>query len=425
MNGFHDHDELYWNAIGEEWDVPIERATTRPRAGRASRRWPVSPGRRGRHCLRPARANGATRASVHDGLPPFQALRSWSAFRKALWPSRAALEERWSLGRAFSATPVTLGASGGCSSSLIGGCGWLLWRRGRDRRFVGSPVDQVLGNATGEHRRCRCSKVTRRAGGVRAAGGSAAGSDWHARRRAGERARRHGDDRRSGGSGLPDDRGDPEGGVVRQAPTGRSSHRQGRADLLTYERTLLRGLFRDGNELTLSELKTHVLRAAAVRAAVALHGRGQARLVREAPRQGSGVVACARSRAVRRRSRLTFILAKWTTFGLAGIPVAMARRCRSSVGRSRMPGGPRRARRCSPRRGVPDGDRDRRDAHVTVGGEAERVHPLPAVRDRVRVHGQWAKAFEGLGRCRPTHVVPLEPAVHLRGLRASRWTISP
>ena len=26
MNGFPDHDELFWNAIGDEWQAPIERA---------------------------------------------------------------------------------------------------------------------------------------------------------------------------------------------------------------------------------------------------------------------------------------------------------------------------------------------------------------------------------------------------------------
>src|SRR3954454_7589024 len=29
LNGFKDHDELFWNAIGEFWSVPIERATAR------------------------------------------------------------------------------------------------------------------------------------------------------------------------------------------------------------------------------------------------------------------------------------------------------------------------------------------------------------------------------------------------------------
>src|SRR5205823_8408713 len=29
LNGFGDHDELYWNAIGTEWSVPIESASVR------------------------------------------------------------------------------------------------------------------------------------------------------------------------------------------------------------------------------------------------------------------------------------------------------------------------------------------------------------------------------------------------------------
>ncbi len=32
LNGFPDHDELYWNAIGTEWAAPIERATIDVRA---------------------------------------------------------------------------------------------------------------------------------------------------------------------------------------------------------------------------------------------------------------------------------------------------------------------------------------------------------------------------------------------------------
>lgn len=29
LNGFSDYDELYWNAVGPDWDVPIERVTVR------------------------------------------------------------------------------------------------------------------------------------------------------------------------------------------------------------------------------------------------------------------------------------------------------------------------------------------------------------------------------------------------------------
>src|SRR5438132_4447466 len=29
LNGFSDHDELYWNAIGAFWDVPVDQATVK------------------------------------------------------------------------------------------------------------------------------------------------------------------------------------------------------------------------------------------------------------------------------------------------------------------------------------------------------------------------------------------------------------
>jgi hypothetical protein len=51
------------------------------------------------------------------------------------------LEERWGLARAFSVTPLTLGASGGLLALLLAGVGYLLWANGRDRRAIGSPID--------------------------------------------------------------------------------------------------------------------------------------------------------------------------------------------------------------------------------------------------------------------------------------------
>src|ERR671913_527610 len=32
LNGFPDHDELYWNAIGADWEVPIEQASVTVKA---------------------------------------------------------------------------------------------------------------------------------------------------------------------------------------------------------------------------------------------------------------------------------------------------------------------------------------------------------------------------------------------------------
>ena len=60
------------------------------------------------------------------------------------------LDERWSLARAFAVTPATVGVSGALGLAAIGGVVALAWRRGRDRRFRGSQVDQIMGNPTGE-----------------------------------------------------------------------------------------------------------------------------------------------------------------------------------------------------------------------------------------------------------------------------------
>ena len=47
LNGFRDHDELYWNAIGTEWSAPIERATVTRACARRRHAGGVLPGVRG------------------------------------------------------------------------------------------------------------------------------------------------------------------------------------------------------------------------------------------------------------------------------------------------------------------------------------------------------------------------------------------
>ena len=60
------------------------------------------------------------------------------------------LEERWSLHRAFVADGSHLGAAGALLLLGIGGFVFLVWTRGRDRRYQGSPIDQVMGNPGGD-----------------------------------------------------------------------------------------------------------------------------------------------------------------------------------------------------------------------------------------------------------------------------------
>ena len=59
----------------------------------------------------------------------------------AVPPPAPVLDERWSFTRAFSVTPATLGASLALLATSVLGVARLAWRTGRDRRFAGSPVD--------------------------------------------------------------------------------------------------------------------------------------------------------------------------------------------------------------------------------------------------------------------------------------------
>lgn len=146
LNGFPEHDELYWNAIGTEWSVPIERATVRVTApaeltdiacfgGGAGSRLP---------CRDETRA-GSVAGFSQTGLGGSEGLTVVVGFRKGAVPEPVpVLDERWSAARAFAATPATVAASLALLAFVVVGFVRLAWRTGRDRRFAGSPVDVVF-----------------------------------------------------------------------------------------------------------------------------------------------------------------------------------------------------------------------------------------------------------------------------------------
>ncbi len=151
LNGFADHDELYWNAIGTEWDVPIERATARvdtpgPLTDVACFAGPMG-------SLLPCAESvsgdkGATFATTRLG--PNEAFTIVVGFQKGFVPEpEPVLDERWAFDRAFAVTPATVGASAGLLALVVGGVATLVWRTGRDRRFAGSAVDVAFGSDTG------------------------------------------------------------------------------------------------------------------------------------------------------------------------------------------------------------------------------------------------------------------------------------
>jgi uncharacterized membrane protein YgcG len=155
LNAFADHDELYWNAIGDEWSSPIDHATVRV----------TSPGDIvGTACFQgeggsnlpcdEASARGDTARFAQAQLFPYEGLTIVVGIATgAVTVQPPILEERWDPGRAFAITPVSGGAAGAVTVLGLVGFGYLAWTRGRDRRYVGSPVDQVLGNPHGESQR--------------------------------------------------------------------------------------------------------------------------------------------------------------------------------------------------------------------------------------------------------------------------------
>lgn len=144
LNAFAEHDELYWNAIGVEWSVPIERATVQVEGpGRITR---VACFRGPAGATTPCdRADREGRTASFSGalLFPYEGLTVVVALPKGtvLPEPFPILEERWSLGRAFSTDRVHVGAAGLVAVLGIAGVVTAGWVQGRDRELAASGAD--------------------------------------------------------------------------------------------------------------------------------------------------------------------------------------------------------------------------------------------------------------------------------------------
>ncbi len=158
LNGFADHDELYWNAIGTQWQVPIERASVKVSAPAAVGRVACYAGPLGSTTpCASSRADGTTASFAATNLSWNQGVTVVVGFPTGVVPApRPILDERWSLARAFAATPGTLAVAGGVLLAVLLMLGWLLGMTGRDRRDRrpgGAPVPvagAVVGSAPPE-----------------------------------------------------------------------------------------------------------------------------------------------------------------------------------------------------------------------------------------------------------------------------------
>jgi len=151
LNGFAEHDELYWNAIGSEWSAGIDEATVRVETPGPLTDIACFSGPPGSSLpCRQADLGDKVATFAADPLDSYQAFTVVVGFQKGFVPEPTpVLDERFSLARAYSVTPATVAATGGLLALVIGGLSVLLWRIGRDRRFAGSPVDVAFGSDTG------------------------------------------------------------------------------------------------------------------------------------------------------------------------------------------------------------------------------------------------------------------------------------
>jgi hypothetical protein len=400
MNGFEDHDELYWSAIGLEWSVPILQANVLVTAPA-----PVT----ATLCFRGAegsalacdvdRSNGDHARFAHAGLGPYEGLAVVVALPKgSVTSTEPILKERWSIERAFSLSPVTGGLAGVLLVGAVGAVGALLWRGGRDRRFRGSPIDQVMGNPDGSDESVPLFDAD-----------SEAPVEFAPP-----------DDMRPGQMGtLIDEQAntlDVSATIVDLAVRGHlmiqeipkegwfgspdwTLIRLGESEdgLLIYEKRLLNGLFKDGSEVTISDLKnTFAKRLEGVEESMYVDAvnRGWFRVrpdkVRDSWRT-RGVLLLVLGGAA------TFALARWTHLGLLGIPVIVAALV-MIVGASRMPS--RTAHGTAMLRRVRGFRRVIETAETHMSQWAEKEMVFTRFLPYAVVFGctdRWARAFEALG----------------------------
>lgn len=146
LNHVADHEELYWNAVGSEWDVPVHAATVTVTGPAAVGRVTCYTGPSGsdRTCAS-ATASGDSATFGQPDLAPDQALTVVVAFPPGTVHSGPILAERHDLAAAFRLTPWTVGGALGVAllgTALMVG---YVWRVGRDRRFVGTLPGLVPG----------------------------------------------------------------------------------------------------------------------------------------------------------------------------------------------------------------------------------------------------------------------------------------
>jgi predicted membrane protein DUF2207 len=140
INGFADHDELFWNAIGDGWPVPVDRATVTVTTPAPITRVACFAGPKGSTlpCGSIDTSGSTAVARQPAGLAPYDALTVVVGLpRGAVRATGPHLEERYTLRRALTPTPLTGSVAGLVLVPGLAGVALLVGLLGRDRRYAG------------------------------------------------------------------------------------------------------------------------------------------------------------------------------------------------------------------------------------------------------------------------------------------------
>lgn len=155
LNAFEDHDELFLNAIGPGWTVPVANAEVTVSAPANFTEIVCFAGPAGsRGVCDSSTLEGSTARFTQDRLNSGQVMTPVVSLPTGVVEvPEPILEARWTIQRAFSLTPFTIGAGALLLVAGVGTVTRLIWVHGRDRRFVGSVVEVAFGSETEETQR--------------------------------------------------------------------------------------------------------------------------------------------------------------------------------------------------------------------------------------------------------------------------------
>jgi uncharacterized membrane protein YgcG len=143
VNGFDDHDEFYWNVIGNGWPVNIRNieVTVRTPADATEAACYAGPTGSRSSCASADLIDGSA-VFTQPALGPHQNLTVLASFPAGVVENPAPLlEERWSLAGAFDPSTAVLVIAVLLTVGVIVGWSVLAYKVGRDRQMEGSAVD--------------------------------------------------------------------------------------------------------------------------------------------------------------------------------------------------------------------------------------------------------------------------------------------